>query len=45
MVSEGVDLVVLQPQVGEAGQLWQQVAHGVKAQVVVTKSLPQAFYT
>ena len=37
MVGEGLDLVVLQAQVGQAGQPRQQVAQRVQAQVVVAK--------
>ena len=37
IVSEGLDLVVLEPQVGKAWQRTQQVAQRVQAKVVVTK--------
>ena len=44
MVSEGLDLVVLQPQVGKAGQPSQQGAQGVQAQVVVAKLPGDSFH-
>ena len=37
IVGDGLDHVVLQPEVGKVGQHAQQVAKGVQAEVVVTK--------
>ena len=37
IVGDGLDQVVLQPEVGKVGQHAQQVAKGVQAEVVVTK--------
>ena len=44
MVGEGLDHVVLQAQVGQLGQLCQQVAQGVQAQVVVAKLPGDSFH-